>query len=59
MDRGAWWATVHGVAKSWTRLSDSHFDGQSFGRKSRDGSWEDGDEKTDLRTSGHLPGVTV
>ena len=22
MDRGAWWATVHGVAKTWTRLSD-------------------------------------
>ena len=22
MDWGAWWATVHGVAKSWTRLSD-------------------------------------
>ena len=22
MDRGAWWATVHGVTKSWTRLSD-------------------------------------
>ena len=22
MDRGASWATVHGVAKSWTRLSD-------------------------------------
>ena len=22
MDRGAWWATVHGVAKSWTSLSD-------------------------------------
>ena len=21
MDRGAWWATVHGVAKSQTRLS--------------------------------------
>ena len=21
-DRGAWWATVHGVAKSWTRMSD-------------------------------------
>ena len=21
-DRGAWWATVHGVAKSWTRLSN-------------------------------------
>ena len=21
MDRGAWWATVHGVAKSWTLLS--------------------------------------
>ena len=23
MDRGAWWATVHWVAKSRTRLSDS------------------------------------
>ena len=25
MDRGAWWATVHGVAKSWTQLSDQAF----------------------------------
>ena len=25
MDRGAWWATVHGIAKSWTRLSDFTF----------------------------------
>ena len=25
MDRGARWATVHGVAKSQTRLSDEHF----------------------------------
>ena len=25
MDGGAWWATVHGVAKSWTRLSDFNF----------------------------------
>ena len=27
MDRGAWQATVHGVAKSWTQLSmmDGHF----------------------------------
>ena len=22
MDGGAWWATVHGVAKSWTELSN-------------------------------------
>ena len=22
MDRGAWWATVHRVAKSWTQLRD-------------------------------------
>ena len=31
MDRGAWWAAVHGVSKSQTRLSDFtftfHFDG--------------------------------
>ena len=25
MDRGTWWATVHAVAKSWTRLSDFIF----------------------------------
>ena len=25
MDRGAWWATVHGVPMSWTKLS--HFQG--------------------------------
>ena len=26
MDGGAWWATVHGVVKSWTQLSDfTHF----------------------------------
>ena len=22
MDRWAWWATVHGATKNWTRLSD-------------------------------------
>ena len=27
MDRGAWWATVHAVAKSQTWLSDQHFPG--------------------------------
>ena len=26
MDRGAWWAAVHGVAKSRTRLSNFPFD---------------------------------
>ena len=24
VDRGAWWSTVHGVAKSWTQLSNYH-----------------------------------
>ena len=31
MDREAWWATVHGVTKSWTQLSDPHFHNQSPG----------------------------
>ena len=30
MDRGAWWATVHGVAKSQTRLSDFTFTFQGY-----------------------------
>ena len=34
MNRGAWRATVHGVAKSWTRLSDS--------TQSREGVWIEG-----------------
>ena len=25
MDGGAWWAMVHGVAKSWTQLKRLHF----------------------------------
>ena len=25
LDRGSWWAAVHGVATSWTRLSDFTF----------------------------------
>ena len=25
MDGGAWWTAVHGVTKSWTRLSDFAF----------------------------------
>ena len=25
MDRGAWWAAVHGVPESWTQLSDFTF----------------------------------
>ena len=25
MDRGAWWAILHGVSKSWTQLSEFTF----------------------------------
>ena len=36
MDGGAWWATVHRVAKSWTWLSDftQGFPGSSLGKES-------------------------
>ena len=30
MDRGAWWAMIHGVTKSQTQLSDEHFHFQGF-----------------------------
>ena len=32
MDSGAWQTTVHGVAKSWTRLSDEHLTCATLGR---------------------------
>ena len=31
MDRGTWWATVHGVTKSWTQLSNEHFTSRQHG----------------------------
>ena len=37
MDRGAWWATVHGVAKSRTRLSDFTFTFTSLSLRLRAG----------------------
>ena len=33
MDRGAWWAAVHGVARSRTRLSDFTFTFMHWRRK--------------------------
>ena len=33
MDGGAWWATVHGAAKSWTRLSDFTFTSFHLGHR--------------------------
>ena len=36
MDKGAWWATVHKVAKSWTWLKNTCFDIYLKGLKSSD-----------------------
>ena len=38
MDRGAWWATVHRVAKSWTRLGNYAW--WSSGTKVGNEGWE-------------------
>ena len=40
MDRGVWWASVHGVAKSWARLKqlstyDDHISRKTYGDKYR------------------------
>ena len=44
MDRGAWWATVHVVTKSWTRLSDEHTHTVIFpGKVQRLSDWEKND----------------
>ena len=44
MDGGDWWATVHGVTKSWTRLSDFTFQFTMKSRRRcdhRDRDWSD------------------
>ena len=42
MDRGAWQTIVHGVTKSWTRLSNFHFHKpcEGYGWKKL-GAWEE------------------
>ena len=30
MDRGVWWATVHGITKSQTPLRDQHFHSRKY-----------------------------
>ena len=40
MDRGGWWATVHGVAKSWIGLDDEHFHFYFFKHKVALHVWE-------------------
>ena len=48
MDGGAWWATVHGVAKSQTRLSNFTMDTLSLTEKAKTNNGE----KTITLTSG-------
>ena len=40
-DRGAWWATAHGVAKSWTRLKRLSMHPQEDFRLSKTGGGEE------------------
>ena len=54
MDRGAWRATAHGAAKSWTRLSNEHIQPQIvLGRTGKDTNktgalpWEPQSNSTD------------
>ena len=35
MDRGAWWATAHGVAKNWTRLKQLSLHSQADKKKKK------------------------
>jgi len=47
MDRGAWWATVHGVTKSWTRLSDFTFTFKDTGKGMKEESEHAGGKCSD------------
>ena len=41
MDGGAWWAAVHGVAKSWTRLSNFSFTFITIEERERTSKYKD------------------
>ena len=51
MYKGAWWATVHGVAKSQTWLSGYHFTSNSTKRSIPEGQRRQGSMMWSLRTS--------
>ena len=55
MDRGAWWATVHGVAKSQTRRSDFTMDTLSLTKEAR---IYNGEKKISLTSDAHLSDLT-
>ena len=52
MDRGAWQATVHGVAKSWTQLSDFHSLTGTMGRGLRTVKGIEQQEQKQMREKG-------
>jgi len=41
MDGGAWWAAVHGVAKSWTQLSNFSFTFITIEERERTSKYKD------------------
>ena len=56
MDRGAWGATVHGDAMSWTRLSNFHFTLLTVYQDFPGGS--DGKESAcNMKDPGMIPGL--
>ena len=57
MDGGAWRATVHGVAKSWTQLSNIHFHASLY-VSCRFPRWLSGKESTcNAEDVGSIPGL--
>ena len=53
MDRGDWWATAHGVAKSQTQLSHKHFHFKIIGKAS--GALQEGELFWRRTTVGFCP----
>ena len=50
MDRGAWWATVHGVTESWTRLSSETATAKRWGAE-LEKAWNPGPPHWECRVS--------
>ena len=63
MDGGAWWATVHGVAKSQTRLSDfTHpvvIKSRDNGSLNKEGVKKDGERRTESRDIWEVKSVNL
>ena len=59
MDRGAWRAVVHGVAKNWTQLKQLSMHKCSYRKSQRKDRWRDSCDRMALLSRSHVSSLHI